>query len=36
MKYLIALIATVAVFSISGCATKKDACTDGSCCATKK
>ena len=38
MKYLIALIATVAIFTASGCAHKKaEVCKDGkSCCAKKK
>jgi hypothetical protein len=33
MKYILALVAIVATFTVSGCAHKKaEACTDGKCC----
>jgi hypothetical protein len=36
MKYLIALVAAVLTFTVSGCAHKHaQSCTDGSCCAKK-
>jgi hypothetical protein len=36
MKYLIALVAVVLTFTVSGCAHKNaQTCTDGSCCAKK-
>jgi len=36
MKYLIALVAVVLTFTVSGCAHKHaETCTDGSCCAKK-